>query len=157
MKLDRADVGILTRLQADAMASLGELSEAVGLSTNACWKRLKRLEAENLIERRVAILNRRKLGLGVTAFVAVKTNEHDEKWLEDFAVAIQRIPEVLEFYRMSGDVDYMLKVVCADIEDYDRIYRKIIRSTRLRDVSAFFAMEQIKYTTEVPLDNVHAG
>lgn len=155
MKLDRADIRILSRVQANSAASLGELAEEVGLSTNACWKRLKRLEADNFIERRVAILNRRKLGLGVTAFVAVKTNEHNEKWLEEFAAAIHRIPEVLEFYRMSGEVDYMMKVVCSDIEDYDRIYRKIIRTAKLRDVSAFFAMEQIKYTTEIPLDDLH--
>lgn len=151
-KLDAADLRILRRVQADAGISLVELAEAVALSTNACWKRVKRLEAEGIIERRVALLNRRKLGLGVTAFVAVKTDQHDDRWLEEFAAAIQRIPEVVEFYRMSGEVDYLLKVVCSDIEDYDRIYRKMIRGAKLRDISASFAMEQIKYTTEVPLD-----
>jgi len=150
--IDRTDVRILSRLQADASSSFNELAELVGLSTNACWKRLKRLERDGYIERRVAILNRRQLGLGVTAFVTVKTEQHDEKWLEQFSASIRQIPEVVEFYRMSGEVDYMLKVVCSGIDDYDRIYRKIIRVTRLRDVSSFFAMEQIKYTTEIPLN-----
>ncbi len=154
-KIDRLDLRILSKLQEDASLSLGDLSQEVGLSPNACWKRLKRMESQQLIERRVAILSRRRLGLRVTAFVAVRTDQHDEEWLESFAAAIREIPEVVEFYRMSGDIDYMLKVVCSDIDDYDRIYRKIIRSTKLRDVSAFFAMEQIKYTTEIPLDRLN--
>jgi Lrp/AsnC family transcriptional regulator len=154
MEIDRADIRILSRLQANAALTVNELAEEVGLSANACWKRIRRLDQAGFIERRVAILDRKKLGLGVTVFVSVKTDQHDEKWLEEFAAAIRLIPEVVEFYRMSGEVDYMLKVVCTDIEDYDRIYRKMIRSTKLRDVSAFFAMEQIKHTTELPLEDV---
>lgn len=152
--LDSIDVKLLDRVQKDASESLAQIAEGVGLSANACWKRIKRLEAAGVIQRRVAILDRRKVGLGVTAFVAVRTDQHDEKWLDEFAAAIRQIPEVIEFYRMSGDIDYMLKVICADIEDYDRIYKKIIRSTTLRDVSAFFAMEQIKSTTEIPLSAI---
>lgn len=153
-KIDKLDLKILGRVQHDCSSPLAELALEVGLSTNACWKRLKRLEADGYVESRVALLNRRKLGLGVTAFVTIRTNQHDENWLEEFAHALRQIPEVVEFYRMSGDVDYMLKVICSDIDDYDRIYRKMIRSTRLRDVSAFFAMEQIKYTTAIPLDRL---
>lgn len=153
-KLDRLDLKLLTRVQRDASASLAELSSDIGLSSNACWKRLKRLEDEGYIERRVALLNHKRLGLGVTAFVAVRTDQHDEAWAEQFADAINGIPEVVEFYRMAGDVDYMLKVLCADIGDYDRIYKKIIRNIKLRDVSAYFAMEQLKFSTEIPLDQV---
>jgi Lrp/AsnC family transcriptional regulator len=149
--IDAADRRILAALQRDASLSLADLSAAVGLSPTPCWKRVKRMTADGIINRRVALLDRNRLGLGVTVFVAVRTNRHDEQWLQDFASAVSSIPEVVEFYRMSGDVDYMLKVVCADIADYDRIYKKLIRSAGLIDVSSSFAMEQIKYTTEVPL------
>lgn len=151
---DRIDLKILARVQADASASLADVADTAGLSVNACWKRLKRLEGDGYIERRVAILDRHKLGLGVTVFVTIRTDQHDETWLERFAAGIRLTPEVVEFYRMSGDVDYLLKVHCADIGDYDRIYRKIIRTTGLRDVSASFAIEQIKHTTEIPLDRL---
>ncbi len=154
VKLDRLDKKLLDALQDDASQSLNELSEAVGLSANACWKRIKRLEEAGVIERRVALLDRHRLGLGVTALVAVRTAQHDEGWLEEFAEGVRRIPEVVEFYRMSGQVDYMLKIICADIGDYDRIYRKLIKAAQLSDVSASFAMEQIKYTTKVPLDSI---
>jgi Lrp/AsnC family transcriptional regulator len=153
-KLDQLDLKLLRRLQQDASLSLAELADAVALSSNACWKRIKRLEDAGIIERRVAILDRKRLGLGTTAFVMVQTDQHSDEWAEEFATAIAVIPEVVEFYRMAGDVDYLLKIVCSGIEDYDRIYRKIIRSVKLRDVSCLFAMEQIKFTTEVPLDCV---
>jgi Lrp/AsnC family transcriptional regulator len=152
--LDRLDIKLLRKVQADSSLSLAELASEVGLSSNACWKRLKRLDADGFIQRRVAILDRRKLGLGTTAFVLVRTDQHDEAWARSFADAIDGISEVVEFYRMSGEVDYLLKILCSGIEDYDRIYKKIIRAVKLRDVSAFFAMEQIKFTTEVPLDCV---
>jgi Lrp/AsnC family transcriptional regulator len=151
-KLDRLDLKLLQKLQSDASLSLAELAEDVALSSNACWKRVKRLEEEGFIERRVAILDRKKLGLGTTAFVTIRTDQHDDAWAEKFAAAIAAIPEVVEFYRMAGEVDYLLKVVCSGIEDYDRIYRKIIRTVKLRDVSGSFAMEQIKFTTEVPVE-----
>jgi Lrp/AsnC family transcriptional regulator len=153
-KLDRLDIKLLGSLQADASLSLGDLAERVALSSNACWKRIRRLEQEGYIERRVALVDRKKLGLGATAFVMVRTDQHDEDWARRFGEAVAGIPEVVEFYRMAGDVDYLLKIICSGIEDYDRIYRKIIRSVKLRDVSAFFAMEQIKFTTEVPLEAV---
>jgi len=153
-KIDRLDKKILDSLQEDATRSLSELSESIGLSANACWKRIKRLEESGVIERRVALLNRQRLGLGTTAIVSVRTSQHDEAWLDEFANGVKRIPEIVEFYRMSGEVDYMLKIVCTDITDYDRIYRKLIKAARLSDVSAAFAMEQIKYTTKVPLECV---
>ena len=149
--LDAVDRRILTALQRDATLSISALAELVGLSTTPCWKRVKRLEDHGVVSARVALVDREKIGLGVTVFVAVRTAAHDEAWLETFANGVRRIPEIVEFYRMSGEVDYLLKVVCADIADYDRIYKQLIRVAKLHDVSSSFAMEQIKYTTEVPL------
>lgn len=151
-KLDSTDLRILRRIQADSSSSLADLADEVGLSGNACWKRLRRLEVDGYIARRVAILDRDKFNLGVTVFVNIKTDQHEDRWFADFAEAIGRISEVVEFYRMSGDVDYMLKVVCSSISDYDRIYKKIIRSVKIKDISSFFAMEQIKSTTAIPID-----
>lgn len=149
--LDNVDRRILALLQSDATLSIADVAERVGLSQTPCWKRIKRLEADGVITDRVALLDRAKLGVGTTVFVSVRTSQHDEDWLVQFAQAIRAIPEVTELYRMSGDVDYLLKIVCRDIADYDRIYKEMIRAARLSDVSSSFAMEQIKYTTEVPL------
>jgi Lrp/AsnC family transcriptional regulator len=149
--LDSIDRRILALLQRDATLSIADLADQVGLSQTPCWKRVKRLEADGVITARVALLDRALLGQGTTVFVSVRTSQHDEDWLADFAEAIRAIPEVTEFYRMSGDVDYLLKIVCRDIADYDRIYKAMIRAAKLSDVSSSFAMEQIKYTTEVPL------
>ncbi len=150
-ELDRVDCAILNALQVDGSLSIAALSERVGLSSTPCWKRLKRLEDEGVIERRVALLNRRKIGLPVTVFVSVRTTQHDEKWLAQFAAAVIALPEVLEFHRMSGDIDYLLKVVTTDIDGYDRFYKKLIRSAQLTGVSSAFSMEQIKDTTVLPL------
>ena len=150
-KFDAHDRRILAALQRDAALSVTALSEAVGLSPTPCWKRVKRLEEAGVITGRVALVDRDAVGLGVTVFVAIRTAAHEEGWLEEFAAGVRRIPEVVEFYRMSGEVDYLLKVICADIADYDRIYKQLIRVAKLHDVSSSFAMEQIKYTTEVPL------
>ena len=152
--MDPHDLRILCAIQRDASASLADLSVQVNLSSNAVWKRLRRLDADGFVDRRVAILNRRKVGLPVTVFVSVKTDQHNGQWADDFAAAVREIAEVVEFYRMAGEVDYLLKIVCADIDDYDRIYRKIIAAVPLRDVSASFAMEQLKYTTELPLETL---
>ena len=149
--LDKYDCAILAALQADATLSISGLSEKVGLSSTPCWKRVKRLEEEGYIESRVSIVNRHKVGLPVTVFVSVRTNEHDEKWLERFASAVIALPEVLEFHRMSGDVDYLLKVVVKDIAAYDRFYKRLIATAPLTDVSSSFAMEQIKFTTALPI------
>ena len=150
-KLDRLDIKILGALQQDASQSLAVLSEAIGLSSNACWKRIRWLEEAGIIERRVALLNPQKLGLNMTALVAIRTDQHNDTWLSEFAEGVKRIPEVVEFYRMSGQIDYMLKIICKDIADYDRVYKRLIKAARLSDVSGSFAMEQIKFTTELPL------
>jgi Lrp/AsnC family transcriptional regulator len=149
--LDRVDRRILDILQVDATRSIAEIGEAVGLSATPCWKRIKRLEREGVIEGRVAILNRDRLGLGVTVIVAIRTAHHSDEWLETFAAGVSRIPEVVEFYRMSGEVDYLLKIVARDIPDYDRIYRKLTKVADLHDVSSSFAMQEIKSTTALPL------
>ncbi len=155
--LDRFDYAILAALQADACLSIASLSDKVGLSTTPCWKRLKRLEQDGYIETRVAIVNRRKVGLPVTVFVSIRIGEHDEKWLSKFAAAIAALPEVLEFHRMSGDIDYLLKVATTDIDGYDRFYKKLIKTAHLAGVSSAFSMEQIKFTTALPLELVSHG
>ena len=152
--LDRYDYAILSALQVDGTLSIAQLSERVGLSTTPCWKRVRRLEEEGYIESRVAIVNRRKVGLPVTVFVSVRTSQHDDKWLARFAAAVVALPEVQEFHRMSGDIDYLLKVVTSDIEGYDRFYKKLIKAAQLSGVSSAFSMEQIKITTALPLDLV---
>lgn len=150
--LDATDRRILAVLQDDASMSVAEVGERAGVSQTGCWKRIKRLERAGVIARRVAVLDRERLGLGVTVFVAVRTAHHSDEWLQTFAEGVARIPEVVEFYRMSGDIDYLLKVVARDIADYDRIYRKLTKVAPLHDVSSSFAMQEIKSTTALPLD-----
>ena len=155
--LDRFDCAILAALQADGNLSVAALSEKIGLSSTPCWKRLKRLEEEGYIESRVAIINRQKVGLPVTVFVSITTAQHDEKWLSRFAQAVVALPEVLEFHRMSGNVDYLLKVVTTDIGGYDRFYKKLIKTAQLTGVSSAFSMEQIKFSTALPLELISHG
>ena len=151
ISLDSIDTQILQLLQNDATRPISEIADSVHLSQNACWRRVKKLEEDGIIRRRVALLDAQKLGLGVTVFVSVRAAEHTEKWLESFTAAVRQIPEVVEFYRMAGEVDYLLKLQVADIAAYDRVYKMLIRSAKLTDVSAAFAMEVMKHTTELPL------
>ncbi len=151
-QLDRIDRQILAALQVDGSLSMVQLGDRIGLSATPCWKRVRRLEDGGFIERRVAVVNQRKVGLPVTVFVSVRAGKHDEKWLSEFAEAVMALPEVLEFYRMSGEVDYLLKVVTTDIDGYDRFYKRLISVANLSDVSSAFAMEQIKLTTALPLE-----
>lgn len=151
ISLDRFDRKILLELQRDATLSNAELARRVGLSATPCWNRVKRLQDAGVILGTVTLVNREAIGLGVTVFVAIKTSHHASDWLSTFADHVRGIPEVTEFYRMSGDTDYLLKVVAADIADYDRIYKQLIDGVTISDVSSSFAMEQIKYTTEVPV------
>jgi Lrp/AsnC family transcriptional regulator len=149
--LDSFDLKILAALQADASRSISEIAGLVNLSQNACWRRIKLLEEAGFIRARVALLDAKKLGCGVTVFVSLSAGEHTEAWLESFAERVAGMPEVVEFYRMSGEVDYLIKLQVADIAAYDRVYKELIRAGRLRDVSAAFAMEELKHTHEVPL------
>lgn len=154
MKIDRFDHRILQQLQSNTDIAISELAEQIGLSTNACWRRIKRLEESGVIRGRVALLDERALGLRLTVFVAIKTSEHNDSWLEKFSSGVKSIPEVVEFYRMSGDTDYMLKIVAQDIDDYDRVYKKLISVAPLHDVSSSFAMERIKSSTALPLQHL---
>lgn len=149
--MDRLDQKILACLQEDAALSVAEVAERVGLSSTPCWRRIRNLEEAGVISRRVALLDRAKLDLGTTVFVAVKTSHHKEDWLSRFADAVAGFPEVVEFYRMSGDVDYLLKVVVTDIPAFDAFYKRLIAAVDLSDVSSSFAMEEIKWTTSLPL------
>ena len=152
--LDQIDRRLLAILQQDATVPIAELAERVGLSQTPCWKRVKRLQDSGVITARVALIDREALDLSLTVFVAVKTGRHDEEWLATFAAGAKALPEVVEFYRMSGDVDYLLRVVVPDIGAYDAFYKKLIGKIALTDVSSSFAMGQIKYTTALPLEFV---
>lgn len=149
--LDRFDRGILSLLQEDADLSLTEIAERVGLTKNPCWRRIQKLQNEGLIRKKVALLDGRKVGLGVTVFVNIRTNQHSIEWLNTFAKVVDSIPEVVEFYRMSGDVDYTLKVVVPSINAFDEVYQKLISQIDIFDVSSQFAMEELKNTTSLPL------
>lgn len=152
--MDSLDRKILEQLQRDAGLSVAEIARRVGLSTTPCWRRIQRLEGDGVIRGRVTLLDPEKLNLGVTAFVSIRTNQHNRAWLERFARAVDEIPEVVEFYRLSGEVDYLLKVVVPDIAAYDQVYKRLIELVDLYDVSSSFAMERIKSTTALPLDYV---
>lgn len=150
--MDEVDRRILRVLQEAADLPVAEVAEKVGLSASPCWRRIQKLEAEGVIERRVALLDPEKMNVGVTVFVAIRTSQHDEKWLRDFAERVTRIPEVVELYRMSGEIDYMMRVVVPDIKAYDAVYKRLIAAVPLFDVSSSFAMETLKYTTALPVD-----
>ncbi len=151
MKLDSIDRKLLERLQDDADVQLAELAATAGLTATSCWRRVQRLRQLGVIRRRVALLDPRRVNVGVTVFVAVRTHDHSAPWFERFKATVEAIPEVVEFYRMSGDVDYLLRVVVPDIAAYDAVYKRLIAGGALSDVSSSFAMEQIKYTTALPL------
>jgi Lrp/AsnC family transcriptional regulator len=149
--MDAIDRKILAVLQQDASLSVAEIGSRVGLSSTPCWKRIQKLEGEGVIQRRVAVVDPDKIGLGVSVFVAIETGDHSQEWLRRFAEVVEAMPEVMEFYRMAGDVDYMLRVVCASIQDYDVFYKKLISAIPLKNVTSRFAMERIKQTTALPI------
>ena len=149
--MDAIDRKILAVLQKDASLSVAEIGNRVGLSSTPCWKRIQRLEADGVIQRRVAVVDQDKLGLGVTVFVSIETGDHSEDWLRRFAETVSALPEVMEFYRMAGDVEYMLRVVVPDIPGYDAFYKRLIATVPLKNVTSRFAMEKIKSTTELPI------
>ncbi len=150
MSLDDIDRRILAILQDDAETPVAAIAERVGLSLSPCWRRIQKLEAAGIIRKRVALLDPDRLNVGVTVFVAIRTNQHSMDWAERFCRLVAEIPEVVEFYRMSGQVDYLLRVVVPDIAAYDDVYKRLIRVADLYDVSSSFAMERIKYTTALP-------
>ncbi|MEH6405520.1 MAG: Lrp/AsnC family transcriptional regulator [Sneathiella sp.] len=149
--MDDIDRKILLHLQKDSRIPAADLADLVGCSRTVCWRRIKSMEEAGIIRSHVTLLNRAKLDLSVTVFVNVKTSDHDPEWLIRFARVVEKFPEITEFYRMSGDVDYLLKVIVPDIASYDDFYRRLIQSINLSDVSSNFAMEEIKFTTALPL------
>ena len=150
--MDAIDKKILNILQSDTTPAVAEIAKQVGLSTTPCWRRIQKLEDAGIIRSRVALLDAEKLNAGATVFVSIKTDKHDAAWYQGFSSAVNKFPEVVEFYRMSGDIDYLLRVVVPDIAAYDRFYKRLIEKVELYDVSSSFSMEQIKYTTALPLD-----
>lgn len=152
--MDRLDRKILHLLQENATLSVADIAKKVGLSTTPCWRRIQKLEEDGVIQRRVAVLSPEKVNASVTVFVSIRTNTHSHEWFKRFSKIVQEFREVIEFYRMSGDIDYLLRVVVPNIEAYDLFYKKLISKIDIRDVSSSFAMEQIKYTTELPLNYI---
>jgi Lrp/AsnC family transcriptional regulator len=154
LKLDAIDRKILDLLQRNAALQIAELASQVGLSQTPCWRRIQRLKEAGVITKNVMLLDPRKINVGVTVFVAVRTSTHTQAWFDRFKAAVEAIPEVVEFYRMSGEIDYLLRVVVPDIAAYDAVYKRLISGTNLFDVSSSFAMEEIKFTTALPLSYI---
>lgn len=150
--LDEKDRRILKEMQHDSSRPVAEIAEAVNLSQNACWRRIRQMEEAGIIRKHVALLDQDRMGLDITVFALVRTSDHSAEWLEKFSNGIDRIDEVMEFHRLNGTYDYLLKIVVASIADYDRVYRKLIAAAPLHDVTSSFSMERIKSTTELPVD-----
>jgi len=150
--MDSIDRKIIAMLQEDGETPIQAIAEAVNLSTTPCWRRVQKLKDAGVIRKQVALCDAALLNVGVTAFISIRTNQHNRAWLDKFSRHVADIPEVIEFYRMSGDVDYLIRVVVPDIAAYDQVYKKLISIADLSDVSASFAMEQIKYTTALPVE-----
>jgi len=150
-RLDRTDLKILAILQEDSSLPVAEVASRVNLSQTPCWRRIQKLEAQGVIERRVALLSPEAVGLGLTVFVEIETGDHSGDWLARFAAAVQAMPEVMEVYRMAGDVDYLLRVAVPDMIAFDAFYRELIEAVPLKNVSSHFAMERVKSTTAYPI------
>jgi Lrp/AsnC family transcriptional regulator len=149
--MDAIDTKILMLLQEDASVSIAELAQKVNLSQTPCWKRVQRLEASGVIQKRVALVDPEKVGLGLTVFVSIETSDHSGQWLQRFAEFVSAMPEVMEFYRMAGDVDYMLRVAVPDMAAYDGFYKRLIETIPLKNVTSRFAMQRVKSTTAYTL------
>lgn len=152
MSIDKKDREILRMLQEDATISLNDLAAKVNLTPTPCWRRIQKLQSDGVIQKQVVLCDSKKLNLGLTTFVTIRTSQHNETWMQKFVDGATSIPEIVEIYRLSGDADYLLKIVVPDIARYDSVYKRLIRSVELLDVSSAFAMETIKCTTALPLD-----
>lgn len=150
-KIDKIDISILKILQENSNTTLDSIAHSVGVSLNTCWRRIQLLESSGVLERRVALINNEKVGLPLTVFVSIKTDDHSKEWVSQFYSSVANIPEIVEFYRLAGDVDYIIKVMVKCVADYDAVYQRLISKIKLSDVSASFAMEKIKFTTKLPL------
>lgn len=152
--LDGIDKAILLLIQQNSDVPVAEIADKVGLTATPCWRRIQRLESQGIISRRVALLHGQKLGLTMTVFVQIKAARHDGKWLDDFSKHASSFEEVVEFYRMSGEYDYLLKVMVTDMASFDHFYKRLVKGIDLNDVTSSFAMEQVKYTTALPLNHL---
>ena len=152
--MDAIDRKILAVVQENAALSVAEIGSRVGLSSTPCWKRIQKLEADGVIQKRVALVDQDRIGLNISVFVSIETGDHSQDWLDRFAKTVTAMPEVMEFYRMAGDVDYMLRVVVPDIAGYDSFYKRLISSVPLKNVTSRFAMEKIKSTTALPIPEI---
>ena len=150
--MDSVDRKILELLQQDASLTVKEVAARIHLSATPCWKRIQKLESEGYIRARVALLDPRLVKADVTVFAAIKATQHTTEWIERFSRAVSEMPEVMEIYRMSGEVDYLLRVAVGSISDYDAFYKRLVDRIELSDVTSSFAMEQIKYTTALPVN-----
>jgi Lrp/AsnC family transcriptional regulator len=151
MSMDQTDLKILKILQEDASLPVAEIAARVNLSQTPCWRRIQRLEAAGVIQRRVALLDPESVGMGLTIFVEIEAGDHSPEWLARFAEALDGMPEVMEVHRMAGDVDYLLRIAVASMAQYDDIYRRLIAAVPLKNVTSRFAMERVKSTTAYPL------
>jgi len=148
---DETDRRILRLLQKDASLSVDNIAESAGLSRNACWRRIKRMEESGVIRARVALVDPAAIGLGLTVLVMIRTNAHEPDWLRRFDEAVRMMPEIVGAYRMTGDLDYVLRVRVGSVADYDRFYRALVARVPIADISASFVMEEIKETTAMPV------
>ena len=152
MSIDKKDRDILQLLQANASLPLAEVASAVNLTQTPCWRRIQKLQADGVIQKQVVLCDAKKLNLGLTTFVTIRTSQHNDQWMQRFVAGATSIPEIVEIYRLSGNADYLLKIVVPDISRYDSVYKRLIRTVDLLDVSSAFVMETIKCTTALPLD-----
>jgi len=149
--MDKLDAKILDLLQGNGELTAAEIADRVGLSKAPCWRRIQKLRELKVVRQTVALLDAHALNVGTTVFVTLKTGNHSAAWFEKFVCAVRDIPEVTEIHRMSGDVDYLIRIVVPDIDAYDVVYKRLIGAVDFQDVSASFALETIKYTTALPL------
>ena len=149
--IDDIDLKILRILQSDSSRSLESISNEVGVSLNTCWRRISRMENKSIIEGRVALIDNEKVGLPLTVFVSISTDDHSQEWTKKLSNAVISIKEIVEFYRLAGETDYILKMMVKNVDHYDKVYKQLIKRVKISDVSASFAMEKIKFTTDLPI------
>ena len=140
-------------MQHDDTLSVAQVADKVAISKTACWRRIQKLVASNVINSRVALLTPAAVNLSLTVFIAIRTNKHNDEWVQEFRKVLDELPQILEVYRMSGDLDYLLKAVVSDMPDYDKLYKQLIKAD-IFDVSSSFVMEELKYRTQLPLDHI---
>ena len=151
--MDKIDKAILDSMQHDDTLSVAQVADKVAISKTACWRRIQKLVASNVINSRVALLTPAAVNLSLTVFIAIRTNKHNDEWVQEFRKVLDELPQILEVYRMSGDLDYLLKAVVSDMPDYDKLYKQLIKAD-IFDVSSSFVMEELKFRTQLPLDHI---